>query len=112
MAWSLRSGARPLAEIYQRGIWWTDGCDSGAEEYGEDSPTLQSHGDCISLSLITGAKTYRSDLGACQCVQADALDNGWKPHPERNNQTTGNESWSRSGNVRFKRRQLGGRDGH
>ena len=45
-------------------------------------------------------------------VQADALDNGWKPHPERNNQTTGNESWSRSGNVRFKRRQLGGRDGH
>ena len=45
-------------------------------------------------------------------VQADALDNGWKPHPERNNQTTGIESWSRSGNVRFKRRQLGGRDGH
>ena len=52
------------------------------------------------------------DLGDSQCVQADALDNGWKPHPERNNQTTGNESWSRSGNVRFKRRQLGGRDGH
>ena len=41
-----------------------------------------------------------------------ALDNGWKPHPVRNNQSTGSESWNRSGNVRFKRRQLGGRDGH
>ena len=41
-----------------------------------------------------------------------ALDNGWKPHPVRNNQPTGSESWNRSGNVRFKRRQLGGRDGH
>ena len=38
--------------------------------------------------------------------------NGWKPHPERTNQSTGSESWNRSGNVRFKRRQLGGRDGH
>ena len=26
--------------------------------------------------------------GISQCVQADALDNGWKPHPGRNNQTT------------------------
>ena len=42
----------------------------------------------------------------------DALDSGWKPHPERINQSTGSESWSRSGNVRFKRRQLGGRDGY
>lgn len=27
-------------------------------------------------------------------------------------QTAGNESWSRNGNVRFKRRQLGNRDGY
>ena len=66
----------------------------------------------ISWVACEGSSPMVMHLGDSQCVQADALDNGWKPHPERNNQTTGNESWSRSGNVRFKRRQLGGRDGH
>ena len=42
----------------------------------------------------------------------NALDNGWEPHPERTNQSTGSESWSQNGNVRFKRRQLGNRDGY
>ena len=62
-----------------------------------------------------------SDFGhylGCWCLivrpAKGAPYNGWKPHPhpERTNQSTGSESWSRSGNARFKRRQLGGRDGY
>ena len=42
----------------------------------------------------------------------DALDNGWNPHTVRSNHSTVSESWNRNGNVRFKRRQLGNRDGY
>ncbi len=51
-------------------------------------------------------------LGSDRASMMDASNNGWKSHLERNNQTTSSESWCRRGNVRYKRRQLGGRDGN
>ena len=70
----------------------------------------------VRLAIRTGKVTLRliiRALAAWQCVQLRALQyNGWKPHLVRTNQSTGSESWNRSGIVRFKRRQLGGRDGY
>ncbi len=51
-------------------------------------------------------------MGSDRASMMDASNNGWKSHLERNNQTTSSESWCRSGNVRYKRRQLGDRDGN
>lgn len=55
---------------------------------------------------------WGSTLGSDRASMMDASNNGWKSHLERNNQTTSSESWCRSGNARYKRRQLGGRDGY
>ena len=47
------------------------------------------------------AVVYRFVLNSvdvpCSAPMQDALDNGWKPHTERINQSTVNESWSRNG---------------
>ena len=72
---------------------------------------------CKEPKRRIGDRHYKNCINTNESVTGsasmqDALDNGWKPHPERTNQSTGSESWSQNGNVRFKRRQLGNRDGY
>ena len=66
----------------------------------------------VKITAPSNGETIKPNQVPVSASRKGALDNGWKPHPVRNNQSTGSESWNRSGNVRFKRRQLGGRDGH
>ena len=68
-----------------------------------------------TYQIITKFGACHRDSSWCQAVRpAKGASHivGGNPTWKGINHSTSSEPWSRSGNVRFKRRQLGGRDGY